>query len=101
MSTATAEVVLRTRIRKRGHESEAVRSNLPKELVDEADAEGGGNRTLGLTTMLDRASDAKRTLGPAYFEVIALAFKENVTEGEALGRLAQAGIDAQKKPTKK
>jgi len=88
-------------MRKRGHESEPVRSNLPKELIDEADGEGGGNRTLGLTTMLDRASDAKRVLGQAYFEVIALAFRETITEGEALGRLAQAGIDAQKKSAKK
>lgn len=100
MAVAT-EVVLRTRVRKRGHESEAVRSNLPKELVEEADAEGAGNRTLGLTVMLDRASCAKETLGREYVQVIVLAHQENITEGEALGRLAMAGIEALKKSTKK
>lgn len=73
--------------RERGHPSKMTGFRCPLELLEAADAEDGV-QAQGLIALLDRAVDAKRVMGRDWTEVMSLAFRENITEGEALARLA-------------
>lgn len=96
MGAAAQEIELRTRDRKRGHPTTQVTFRCPSELAEAAFAEGR-DKTEGFTVLLDRAVDAKLALGELYKQVIVLSHLEGITEGEALGRLAKLGLEAQQK----
>jgi hypothetical protein len=90
-----AEEPVRRR-RERGHPSKMTGFRCPLELLEAADAEEAV-QAQGLIALLDRAVDAKREMGKEWSEVMTLAFRENITEGEALGRLAMEALGRDKK----
>ena len=87
------------RERKRGHPSKMIGFRCPEELLEAADSEGRV-RTEGLIALLDRGHDAKEELGRDWVEVVVLAHREGITEGQALGRLAKASIERERKGRK-
>jgi len=99
MQHQEAEDALR-RERTRGHPTEHVGFRCPTELLEAASAEAP-ERSKGIVTMLDRAFDAKEELGKDWIEVVVLAHREGITEGQALGRLARAGLGRDRKAARK
>lgn len=93
MGAVAQECELRTRDRKRGHPTTQVTFRCPEELAKAAATEGR-DKTEGFTVLLDRAVDAKETMGEAYRQLVVYAHLEDITEGEALGRLAKIGLEA-------
>jgi hypothetical protein len=83
--------VMRRRARKRGHPTKMVGFRCPLELLDAAAQEGEG-QTDGLVTILDRGNDAKLELGDEWVEVMVMAHREGITEGQALGRIARMAL---------
>lgn len=82
--------------RERGHPSKMIGFRCPQELFDAAEAEDPVYAQ-GLIALLDRAVDAKREMGRDWSEVIAYAFREGISEGEALGRLTLEFLGREKK----
>lgn len=98
MAVATAtrgEPNVRTRIRKYGHPSEKLHVRCPTELMRAIDV-AGGNRSEGTVRLLDRAVDAQTVLGDLWAEVEVRAYREQITEGEALGRWAREAIERER-----
>lgn len=93
MLTAT-EAHMR-RERKRGHPTEQLGFRCPEELMRAIEGEGP-DKSAAAIAMLDRAADAKTELGKDWIEVVVLAHREGVTEGQALARLAKLGLKAKK-----
>jgi hypothetical protein len=92
---------VRVRERKRGHPSKLVAFRCPEELI-EAAQKVGHDRTEGFTILLDIAADSMEQLGlDAWNEAMALAYRENVTIGEMIGRLARAQVEQQRKGSKR
>lgn len=93
-------VQMRTRMRKRGHPSEPLAFRCPKELL-RAVEDAGADKTEGAIRLLDRAVDARAELGDFWAAVEMRAYRDQVTEGEALGRIAREALEAEsneKKP---
>lgn len=97
------EMTLEERVRrqrKRGHPSKMVGFRCPEELLDAADREGE-DRTEGLVLLLDRGDDAKTELGSKdWAEVVVRAYREGITEGQALGRMVKELLDKDRKGKK-
>lgn len=92
---------VKRRFRKRGHPTEKVQFRCPKELVEAMDKEGE-DRTDGLVAMLDRANDTKLEAGDeAWLFVMVRAYKEGITEGQAIGRYLQEAVDRERKGGKR
>lgn len=80
------------RVRKRGDEPrEFVGFKCPEGLIAMA-ASLGRTRSEGLVRMLDAYADVRRELGEQWVEVEILAYREKITEGEALARLAAEAL---------
>lgn len=92
----TEEKGVRKRYRGKGHPVDFVGFQCPRELREAADQEGD-SRTEGMIVLLDRAVQSKDELGDLWTEVLVRAAREQITEGEALGRFAREAIEAQKK----
>jgi hypothetical protein len=90
------DVQMRTRVRKRGHPSEQISFRCPSELV-RAIEDAGSDKTEGATRLLDRAVDARNELGEFWTDVEIRAYREQITEGEALGRIAREALERDRK----
>jgi hypothetical protein len=77
--------------RERGHPTELIGFRCPEEIVAEIDAIDA-DRSKVLVRLLDQALDARRELGKGWDQIEEYARREDISEGEALARLAKAAL---------
>src|SRR5678815_4419028 len=92
-AAARTESPMPHRDRPRGHPSEQVVFRCPKELLEKAEALGRRSRTDAQVELLDLATDVRDALGERWPQVVALAAREQVKDGEALGKLACEALE--------
>lgn len=87
---------MQRKVRPRGHPSVQRSIRIPRELVPVLET-AGHSLADGAERLWDIAHDAASEVGDEWHEVVAVAQREKITEGAALGRLAKAAIAAAKK----
>lgn len=86
-------VQVRTRVWPRGTKTQPLAFRCPLEVHDAVMEAASGDKTAGALRLLVLAMDAQKELGDLWVQVEVRAVQENITEGEALGRIAREALE--------